>query len=500
MTDRPFDIVCALVRNRLFGAGEEIPTGIDWKAVLECALRQEVGAICYEAVRVLPADRQPSFPLMMKWDIASQTVKEMYFLHLNAARELCALLEAEGIKPVVLKGMALAAYYPEPSERQSSDVDILTFRDSARTDSIMSSRGIAVTGGGHHTAFDFEGAHFENHGTDVRWDFNFRRSDYRMLRLLDEHEQDCVPGPEGLRTLPPAVTAVYLVKHLRQHLRWNCKISIKQFTDLTLFLQAHPEITSEFLAGLKSIGLRHFGKVALCIAERICGVSVQAGAGAAGAAGGGAGAAGGGAAAACGGAGACGGAAGAGSEAGAGGGADDCAGTGGGAAGAAGAGAETGACGGAGAAGGAGAEAGACGGADDCAGTAWAVGAGAAGAAGGACGGIEAAGAAGGADDCAGTGAEAGAGGGATGVAGAGAVTGAGIRDGAAGAGAADDCAGAAGAAFKIGPLARAEAALITRFVLPLPAANSFLLQYAIVCRDLIVGKIHKIKERLARR
>ena len=57
MPQGPFDIVCALVRNRVFGTGEEIPAGVDWEAVLECAVRQEVNAICYEAVKLLPQDR-----------------------------------------------------------------------------------------------------------------------------------------------------------------------------------------------------------------------------------------------------------------------------------------------------------------------------------------------------------------------------------------------------------------------------------------------------------
>ena len=98
---RPFDIVCALVRNRVFGTGEEIPAGVDWEAVLECAVRQEVNAICYEAVKLLPQDRQPSFALMMKWDVSAQAIREMYSLRLKAAREVCDILGAEGIRNVM---------------------------------------------------------------------------------------------------------------------------------------------------------------------------------------------------------------------------------------------------------------------------------------------------------------------------------------------------------------------------------------------------------------
>lgn len=273
--ERPFDIVCALVRNRVFDAGEEIPAGVDWEAVLECAVRQEVNAICYEAVKLLPQDRQPSFALMMKWDISAQAIREMYSLRLKAAREVCDILGAEGIKPVMLKGLALAPLYPEPSERESADVDILTFRDREKADEIIRRRGIEVAGEGHHTSFKYNGILFENHGTDVKWDFNFRRSDYRTLRFLDRHAADALPGPGGFPVFPPAVTAVFLVKHLKQHLRWNVKVNVKQFTDLALLLQTNPGIMDDVLSGLKSVGLRHFGKTMMRVSEKVTGVDLH---------------------------------------------------------------------------------------------------------------------------------------------------------------------------------------------------------------------------------
>ena len=272
---RPFDIVCALVRNRVFGAGEEIPAGVDWEAVLECAVRQEVNAICYEAVKALPQDRQPSFALMMKWDVSAQAIREMYSLRLKAAKEVCTILETGGIRPVMLKGMTLAPLYPEPSERESGDVDILTFRDREKADDIIRSRGIEVSGEGHHTHFHYNGILFENHGTDVKWDFNFRKSDYNTLKFLERHAADVLPGPEGCLILSPSITAVFLIKHLRQHLRWNVKVNIKQFTDLALLLRANPEIIGDVFSGLKSVGLKHFGKIMMRVSEKVTGTDLH---------------------------------------------------------------------------------------------------------------------------------------------------------------------------------------------------------------------------------
>lgn len=96
-----------------------------------------------------------------------------------------------------------------PSERESADVDILTFHDRAKADDVMRSHGIEVTGEGHHTSFKYNCILLENHGTDVKWDFNFHRSDYRVLGFLDRHAADALPGQRNyLSAFQLAIPAV----------------------------------------------------------------------------------------------------------------------------------------------------------------------------------------------------------------------------------------------------------------------------------------------------
>ncbi|MBQ0025617.1 MAG: nucleotidyltransferase family protein [Bacteroidales bacterium] len=275
----PFNIVCSLVRNRLFGTYEEIPAGVVWEEVLECAVQHEVNAVCYGAVKSLPHDRQPSFALMLKWDVSAQAIKEMYNRRLAAAREVCDLLGKEGVNVVMLKGFSLASYYPEPFERESADVDILTFHDREKSDSIMKGHGIKVEGSGHHTSFKYKDILFENHGTDHEWDFNFRKSDHRVLDYLDKCAHRTQRTSDGLLVFEPDVTAVFLVKHLRQHLRWNCSLNIKQFADLALLLSANPGMTDKLLQQLRTVGLRHFGIKMIYISEKLTGINLQVKAG-----------------------------------------------------------------------------------------------------------------------------------------------------------------------------------------------------------------------------
>lgn len=59
-------VICQLVRMSVFGTEEDIPIGINWHKVFGDAAINGVSAICYEAVKRLPADRQPDFGLMVR--------------------------------------------------------------------------------------------------------------------------------------------------------------------------------------------------------------------------------------------------------------------------------------------------------------------------------------------------------------------------------------------------------------------------------------------------
>ena len=111
-----------------------------------------------------------------------------------------------------------------PSERESADVDILTFHDRAKADDVMRSHSIEVTGEGHHTSFKYNCILLENHGTDVKWDLNFHRSDYRVLGFLDRHAANAFPGQRDYLSASQlaiqAVTALLRLLCAAQRGKW----------------------------------------------------------------------------------------------------------------------------------------------------------------------------------------------------------------------------------------------------------------------------------------
>lgn len=118
-------VICKLVRMAVFGTEEEIPTGVNWPKLFADSGINGVSAICYEAVKRLPADRQPDFSLMLRWDLSAQGIREGFHRRHEVTRELRSLLEGRGISMLLLKGETLADNYPQPDLRESGDVDFV---------------------------------------------------------------------------------------------------------------------------------------------------------------------------------------------------------------------------------------------------------------------------------------------------------------------------------------------------------------------------------------
>ena len=107
-------VICKLVRMAVFGTEEDIPACVNWPKVFAEAGINGVSAICYEAVKRLPTDRQPDFGLMLRWDLSSQGIREGFHHRHNVTRELSVLLAERGVDMLLLKGETLADNYPQP--------------------------------------------------------------------------------------------------------------------------------------------------------------------------------------------------------------------------------------------------------------------------------------------------------------------------------------------------------------------------------------------------
>jgi len=106
--------------NQLSG----IPTAIEWTEIYKLAKQQTLLGVLFAAIEKLPAEQRPPRPLLLQWFGIAETIKAKNKLVNEDAVKICEEVRKDGMQCVVLKGQGIATYYPEPSLRQSGDIDL----------------------------------------------------------------------------------------------------------------------------------------------------------------------------------------------------------------------------------------------------------------------------------------------------------------------------------------------------------------------------------------
>lgn len=101
----------------------------EWEEVLSLAGAQMLTGLVYQALSVFPWGIVLPRRLVVSFAIGSADVESRARAVDAQARELTEALKAEGLSPVLMKGPAVAAYYPQPFLRVSGDIDLYFRQD-----------------------------------------------------------------------------------------------------------------------------------------------------------------------------------------------------------------------------------------------------------------------------------------------------------------------------------------------------------------------------------
>jgi hypothetical protein len=235
--------VVALLRSTLSSGGTDDAVWSRererWECIFASSCPHHLTALLYDAVReVVPAGRVPRETLL-KFGVVTDRIETDYARKRRVVAELARFYKAHGMTMMLLKGIGLGAYYPVPSHRSSSDVDIFLYGATRRADRLMARElGIAVSDDvHHHTTFKYKGVLVENH-----YDF-VNTHDHRSARRLEEvlKRLAAVPGRsaevEGETVLLPSAdfNALFLMRHMAAHYAAE-RVSLRHLCDWMLFL------------------------------------------------------------------------------------------------------------------------------------------------------------------------------------------------------------------------------------------------------------------------
>ena len=133
-----------------------------WEEVYHHVTVQAVIGICYQAVQTLPKTYQPSWPLLMKWHVHANYIISSNEKQRKVWFEMNRRFRETGLRPLLMKGISIAAYYPSPLHRSTGDLDVY-IKEFDEAVKLVESWGLQVKHGVWHHQFVYDGVDVELH-------------------------------------------------------------------------------------------------------------------------------------------------------------------------------------------------------------------------------------------------------------------------------------------------------------------------------------------------
>ena len=120
-------ILFELVKAGLQGRTPDIPQDLsrhDWEMLIGLARKQSVTGLLYRGVSFCPEGYRLPEPILFLLVAEIGRVERQGKNMQKVAEDLFARLTGEGLSPILMKGPSVAAYYPEPLQREYGDIDL----------------------------------------------------------------------------------------------------------------------------------------------------------------------------------------------------------------------------------------------------------------------------------------------------------------------------------------------------------------------------------------
>ena len=245
------DIFFAILRSIVWGTSADVPSDIDWQAVLNLAARQK----CLHAFSVWSKVNTISTPYDKQLH-ANMLVLLARHARLNQlAVEVIGLLAQHNIPATLIKGASLAGLYPDPDMRDFGDVDIYVGEEHylRATEIVTEAYPDAhwrsdIRGGIHYIMVLDERTDRVIELHRVTMEFHDKKAD----ALYQAFTQKYLSHPESMSlgdSLVPipsaAYNALYVFMHAWHHFE-STGVGMRQLADWALCLhEAHKQLTAE---------------------------------------------------------------------------------------------------------------------------------------------------------------------------------------------------------------------------------------------------------------
>lgn len=259
----------------------EIQSFTSWKLFASLAVRHGVAALVWQNITDLGmAGHVPVTEKTLLEGLRFKAIARVSWIT-EAAAGITALLEKEGIKVVLLKGLALEhTVYGSRGLRQMSDADLLVAPSDA-----LRARNILVREGFRsmplksplyrHIILDLGNHLPELHRGGISVDLHYRlfgpEGGEMVVRAIEESEMT----GRLFRVLPPMTSFLALVSHIYKH-EVKGEFQLRLWTDIFLLLERYGQriLADGLPAAADEAGISAEARIVLTVMEQVWGVAI----------------------------------------------------------------------------------------------------------------------------------------------------------------------------------------------------------------------------------
>lgn len=247
------------------------PSEAEWDGLHKTAGEQSVTGILFRALDVLPEEQMPSRDQCRRWMMDRTKAVRRNALVDQRARELTEIFSAAGFRSAVLKGQGVARLYPDPTLRQSGDIDLWVPGGREKVLAWLKGRYPLRRPVYHHVEAKF----FEDVETEIHFLPAFLYNPFRnrwLQRWFEAQAQAWdMAGDDSFRYPKPAFAALFSLLHISKHII-NEGVGLRQVMDHHYIMKALSETEREEVRGLaKQLGLTRLGSALAFVEQELFG-------------------------------------------------------------------------------------------------------------------------------------------------------------------------------------------------------------------------------------
>ena len=262
-------LVCAGTKNSLL----QHYTGEQWKEALVMAQNQAIVGVLLSAIEQLHEEQRPPKLVLLQWIGSVQMLESNSKKIAEASEIVIKYFHKNGFACQILKGSAVARYYPEPERRSSGDVDVWV--DGARKDIYAFARkfdkeGMLYGVNYHHIHFHL----LEDVPIEVHIWPSFLSSPLRNMRL----HQFCNLHRPTMNADKPSLAfdRVFILLHCYRHICGD-GVGLRQIMDYYYVLKQgfSEEEKVDAIYWIKQLGMTRFTRGLMWVLQRYFGLDNQ---------------------------------------------------------------------------------------------------------------------------------------------------------------------------------------------------------------------------------